>query len=72
MHPSDTQATAVGYELRFRSLFHEGRSFVFPCDAEGRVDLDRLSDRARDSYLYARRCVGREYRSPEVCVVGGG
>ncbi len=54
------------YELRFRSLFHEGRALAFPCDAQGRVQLDALSDRARDNYLYARTVVGREYAAPAV------
>ncbi len=54
------------YELRFDSLFVEGRGMSFPCDAQGRVDLDGLSDRARCNYLYARAVVGREFRTPAV------
>ncbi|WP_293438936.1 hypothetical protein [Piscinibacter sp.] len=54
------------YELRFQSLFHEGRALAFPCDAEGHVDLDALSERARGNYLYARAVVGREYATPAV------
>lgn len=54
------------FELRFRSLFHEGRAMAFACDADGRIDLDRLSDRARQSYLYARALVGRDFAQPEV------
>ncbi len=57
---------AAGYELRFRSLFDEGRALAFPCDAEGHVDLDALSERARGNYLYARAVVGREYATPAV------
>jgi hypothetical protein len=49
------------YEIRFRSLFNEGRAFSFPCDAAGRVDMDTLSDRARNNYLYARAVVGCEF-----------
>ena len=56
------------YELRFQSLFNEGRAYAFPCDAEGHVDLDSLSDRARDNYLYARAVVGREVSTPLVRV----
>ncbi|MFT3664859.1 hypothetical protein [Piscinibacter sp.] len=55
-----------GYELRFQSLFNEGRALAFPCDAEGHVDLDALSERARGNYLYARAVVGREYATPAV------
>ena len=54
------------YEVRFQSLFHEGRALCFPCDAQGHVSLDSLSDRARDNYLYARAVVGREYAVPSV------
>ncbi len=61
-----TAAQTACYELRFDSLFVEGRALAFPCDAAGQVDLDRLSDRARRNYLYARAVVGREYRCPAV------
>jgi hypothetical protein len=54
------------YELRFQSLFHQGRALSFPCDAGGQVALDSLSDRARDNYFYARRVVGREFAAPAV------
>lgn len=54
------------FELRFRSLFHEGRALAFPCDAGGQVHLDSLSERARANYLYARVVVGREYAAPAV------
>lgn len=54
------------YELRFQSLFDSGRGFAFPCDPEGQVDLDKLSDRARNNYLYARAMVGRELAFPAV------
>ena len=55
-----------GYEIRFQSLFHEGRALTFPCDEHGSVPLDDLSDRARANYLYARAVVGREYAYPSV------
>ncbi|MCK6419636.1 MAG: hypothetical protein L6Q73_01825 [Aquabacterium sp.] len=54
------------FELRFESLFVEGRALSFPCDAHGHVDLDALSERARCNYLYARAVVGREFRTPAV------
>jgi hypothetical protein len=57
---------ARNFELRFRSLFNEGRALSFDCDADGRIDLDRLSERARQRYLYARALVGRDYAQPEV------
>ncbi|HSV71003.1 MAG TPA: hypothetical protein VLI72_12900 [Methylibium sp.] len=54
------------YELRFRPLFDAHRGYAFPCDEEGRVDIDTLSDRARNSYLYARALVGWELSRPDV------
>jgi hypothetical protein len=54
------------YEIRFNSLYRE-RGLCFPCDADGRVELDALSDRARDNYLYARAVVGVEFACPKVC-----
>jgi hypothetical protein len=64
MNAQSQIALAGGYEIRFQSLFNEGRALSFPCDAEGHVVLDSLSDRARDNYLYARAVVGREYAFP--------
>ena len=57
------------FELRFRSLFQEGRALAFACDADGRIELDCLSDRARQSYLYARALVGRDFAQPEVTAI---
>ena len=54
------------FQLRFLSLFDSGRGYAFPCDGQGRVDLDQLSETARINYLYARAMVGRELASPTV------
>lgn len=56
------------FEVRFWSLFQPGRALSFPCDDQGRVDLDALSDGARNNYLYARATVGREHGTPQICV----
>jgi hypothetical protein len=61
-----TQAIAA-FAVRFESLFVPGRAFVFPCDRHGRVDLDRLPDRARNNYLFARAMVGKDFAAPCVC-----
>lgn len=61
-----TQTVSTEFNLRFRSLFNHGRGFAFPCDAQGRVDMDLLSERARNNYLYARAMVGRDLSSPAV------
>lgn len=54
------------FRLCFRSLFHSGRGYAFPCNPAGQVDLDQLTDQARANYLYARAMVGRELATPEV------
>jgi hypothetical protein len=54
------------FRLCFRSLFDRGRGYAFPCDGNGRVDLDELSERARNNYFYARAMVGRELAVPAV------
>lgn len=64
--PNSGSSSTSGYELRFKSLFDEGRGFAFPCDGTGRVNMDTLSERARNNYLYARAVVGREVAVPAV------
>lgn len=64
--PQRSDALVAGYELRFRSLFDEGRALAFPCDEQGHVDLDTLSPRALNNYYYARTVVGREFCTPAV------
>ncbi|MBS0341417.1 MAG: hypothetical protein JSS56_12885 [Proteobacteria bacterium] len=62
---TDTLAGA-GWELRFEPLFAGHRGFVFPCDEHGRVDMNSLSERALQNYLYARAMMGRETAWPQV------
>lgn len=54
------------HQLHFASLLHPGRALSFPCDSHGKVQLDELSERARNNYLFARATVGRDYGFPEV------
>lgn len=63
-------STLTQYELRFQSLFDSGRGYAFPCDPKGQVDLDQLSERARNNYLFARAVVGRELAVPAVRPTG--
>jgi hypothetical protein len=60
------ETTQSQFELRYQPLSEYGRGFAFPCDPKGRVNLDELSDRARNNYLYARAMVGRELALPAV------
>ena len=56
------------YELRFQSLRDAGCAYVFPCDAAGHVDMDALTDAARESYLFARIAVGHDVCTAAVIV----
>jgi hypothetical protein len=57
---------AHAYEIRFSNLFREGTGLAFPCDSRGCVNLDGLTDRARNNYLFARAMVGRDFATPVV------
>ena len=71
MNPSPGLAATktAHYELRFLNLFGSRGSYAFPCDAEGHVLIDALSDRCRSNYFYARTLVGNEFSSPTVAAV---
>jgi hypothetical protein len=56
--------TALACRLTFRHMHNEGRALSFPCDSQGQVLLDQLSERARTNYFYARTTVGREFLEP--------
>ena len=56
----------AAFELRFRSLFADGRGYSFPCDAAGQVDLDALSERARNNFFFAHSVIGRDFATPAV------
>jgi hypothetical protein len=56
----------TGFLLHFSSLFAAGGEFAFPCNAQGQVDIDKLSERARNNYFYARAVMGRELAYPEL------
>jgi hypothetical protein len=67
--PTNQPAAPAHYELRFQSLFDEGRAFAFFCDEAGHVDIDTLSEQARLNYFYARTVIGREVAMPAVRVL---
>ena len=62
-HP---QADGKRFELRFQSLFDEGRAYAFPCDARGQVDIDALGHKLRLNYLFVRTLIGRDFAMPAV------
>ena len=66
MNSHNSQYTASDFQICFNDLFGGGHSLAFPCDAQGRVDIDALSERARVDYLFARAMVGRDYAPPAI------
>jgi len=66
MLQSTSAQAAARYEIRFQSLFKEGRALSFPCDREGQVDLDNATERLRSNYMFARAMLGREFAMPVV------
>jgi len=66
----DTAPRDDTFQLRYLSLFDGGRGFSFPCDAQGHVDLDGLSERGRENYLYVRALVGRDFSPPALVPPG--
>ena len=59
---NDTSTTT----LRRPHWYATGRALTFPCDAQGHFEMDALTDRARENYLYARAVVGRDYAYPAI------
>ena len=66
MIAANATALSSRFEIRFESLFNEGRGLVFPCNEDGQVDIDALSERVRSNYFFARTMLGREYATPRV------
>lgn len=64
LHPHPTES--AHFELLFQSLFDGGRGYAFPCDADGHVDMDGLSDRLRLNFLYVKKLIGRDFSTPAV------
>jgi hypothetical protein len=65
-HPARPAAAEPAHQLRFVSLFDPGRGVSVPCDAQGEVNMNDLTERLKNAYLGARALVGREYAFPTV------
>jgi hypothetical protein len=65
---SDAQdlVRVAAHELRFAHRQEPGRALTFPCDAQGHVDIDSLSESARIDYFFARAVVGCVFARPTV------
>lgn len=64
MQASTYSNRTSGFKLSFRCLAPGRRAYAVPCDGQGRVDLDALSEQARNDYLFARALVGRDFDRP--------
>jgi hypothetical protein len=56
----------LAFELHFEPLVDAQLPLSFPCDADGRVDLDVLCDRSRRDYLFAHTLIGRHFTMPVI------
>jgi hypothetical protein len=63
---TSSSAAAPSFQVRFLSLFVQGRALAFPCDALGRVDTAALTARAKVNYLLAQELVGKDYSLPYI------
>ena len=59
-------SSSYEHQLLFASLFHPGRGVSVPCDADGEVHMDDLTERLKNAYLGARALVGWEFALPIV------
>ncbi len=66
MRTIDVPTPEPCFELRFTSIAINGHAYAFPCDSHGNVHVDALGDCERDSYLFARACVGFELYFPVI------
>jgi hypothetical protein len=65
-HPTVSGSSRAQYCLHYAALRDSAHAFDFPCDEEGRVDIESLSEEGRNDYLFARAVVGGELAMPIV------
>jgi hypothetical protein len=58
--------SSTGYVLCFCRLCDGNQAYAFPCDALGHVDMDSMSERTRNDYLFARALMGIDIARPAV------
>ena len=66
MTATPTRFADLSFELHFEPLSAAQLPLSFPCDADGRVDLDELCDRSRCDYLFAHTLIGRHFTMPVI------
>lgn len=66
MSSAPQRTPASTHRLQFCAVDAQLPPVLVPCDAQGNVHLDGLTDKARNAYLGARALMGRLYRAPEL------
>lgn len=59
-------AKPAEFLLAFEPIHNGALPMVFPCSAEGRIDVDVLGESARNELLLAKVLVGRDFHPSEV------
>ena len=54
------------FYLIFSSVYDPGHRFAFPCNKEGEVNLNEITESMKLSYYYCKTLVGREFTHPEI------
>ena len=62
---AEQERDGASYQLCFRA-YSANAVLAFPCNATGNVNLDALSGRERNDYLFARALSGRDFTRPVV------
>jgi hypothetical protein len=64
-----TRVRETPYELRFNKRIDNECVYKFVCDVKGHVDMNALTDRALNNYLFARAVSGNQLLAPVVTKV---
>jgi hypothetical protein len=67
---SDGTVAKPRIELRFLPRSQERRGLAFPCNSDGQVEIDGLSEHERIDYFFARALRGREFSCAIVAPAG--
>ncbi len=63
---ADAPCRKQAHILSFGSVYGFEGGLIFPCDHEGAVDIDALSEADRISFQYAVSSVGQDFNDPVV------
>jgi hypothetical protein len=66
IHPEPSPIKGRSFQVRFVSIVNPGRSFCFPCDAQGQVDTTGMRLLVKNAYKCAVNGVGKTFLYPVV------